>query len=244
MKKMICIIFFMFSTIINVAAQKVFDSDTIKTNSGDLVFTFIGHGTLLFSYHKMNIHIDPVGRYADYSKMPKADIVLITHHHGDHLDPEAITHIKTAKTEIIYSKKCVANLPGGKSISNGESTEVKGIKIEAIPAYNLVHMRDNGAPFHPKGEGNGYILSFDNINVYVAGDTENIPEMKSLKRIDYAFLPMNLPYTMTPQMVADAAIAFQPKVLYPYHYGNTNVQDLVSLLKDQKEIEVRVRKLK
>ena len=118
------------------------------------------------------------------------------------------------------------------------------LKIEAIPAYNLVHKRDNGQPFHPKGVGNGYIITFGDKRVYVAGDTENIPEMKSLQEIDCAFLPMNLPYTMTPEMVADAAEAFRPKILYPYHFGDTDTSQLLRLLQDQKEVELRIRNMK
>ena len=116
-----------------------------------------------------------------------------------------------------------------------------GFKIEAHPAYNLVHMRDSGQPFHPKGEGNSYVITFGDKRVYIGGDTENTPEMKALKDIDVAFLPMNLPYTMTPEMVADAARAFKPKILYPYHTGNTDVSKLTELLKDHPEIEVRIR---
>ena len=121
---------------------------------------------------------------------------------------------------------------------------IEGLKIEAVSAYNLVHRRDSGEPFHPKGIGNGYIITFGDKRVYVAGDTENIPEMKELKGIDIAFLPMSLPSTMTPEMVADASKAFKPKILYPYHYGNTETSKLVDLLKDTKEIEIRIRKMK
>jgi L-ascorbate metabolism protein UlaG (beta-lactamase superfamily) len=128
-------------------------------------------------------------------------------------------------------------------MSNGDSETVHGIEIEAIPAYNIKHMRSGNTPFHPKGEGNGYILTVGDKRVYVAGDTENTPEMKALTNIDVAFLPMNLPYTMTPEMVADAAKAFKPKILYPYHFGNTDTSKLVSLLKDTPEIEVRIRNL-
>ena len=121
---------------------------------------------------------------------------------------------------------------------------MQGIRIEAVPAYNIVHERSAGQPFHPRGEGNGYVLSFGGRRVYVAGDTENTPEMKALKAIDVAFLPMNLPYTMTPEMVADAARAFKPKILYPYHFGETDTAKVIDLLKDAKEIEVRIRKMK
>jgi L-ascorbate metabolism protein UlaG (beta-lactamase superfamily) len=105
-------------------------------------------------------------------------------------------------------------------------------------------MREPGLPFHPRGVGNGYIVTLGDTRLYIAGDTENIPEMKQLKKIDIAFLPMNLPYTMTPEMVADAAKAFKPAILYPYHYGETDPSKLVDLLKDEKELDVRVRKMK
>ena len=126
-------------------------------------------------------------------------------------------------------------------MKNNEVKTVGGLTIEAVPAYNIVHMRSPGNPFHPKGVGNGYVITFNDIKVYVAADTENIPEMKELSGIDVAFLPMNLPYTMTPEMVADAARMFNPKILYPYHFGETDTSELVDLLKDDKEIEVRIR---
>jgi L-ascorbate metabolism protein UlaG (beta-lactamase superfamily) len=128
-------------------------------------------------------------------------------------------------------------------MKNGDSKNIKSILIEAIPAYNIEHKRPGGEPFHPKGQGNGYILTLGNLRVLVAGDTENTPEIKELKNIDIAFLPMNLPYTMTPEMVANAAQSFRPKILYPYHYGNSNTNELVELLKADKDIEVRIRNL-
>ena len=126
-------------------------------------------------------------------------------------------------------------------MKNGDVKTIGGLKIEAIPAYNLVHMRSEGVPYHPKGAGNGYVITFGDKRVYVAGDTENTPEMKALQNIDCAFLPMNLPYTMTPEMVADAARAFQPEILYPYHYGKTDTSKLVELMKANQEVEIRVR---
>ena len=132
-------------------------------------------------------------------------------------------------------------------MKNGDIQIIEGFRIEAVPAYNIEHMRSPGVPFHPKGAGNGYIVTFGDKRVYIAGDTENTPEMKSLKGINVAFLPMNLPYTMTPEMVADAAKAFRPKILYPYHlgyhYGNTDTAKLTELLKDTPGIEVRIRKM-
>jgi L-ascorbate metabolism protein UlaG (beta-lactamase superfamily) len=128
-------------------------------------------------------------------------------------------------------------------MNNGETQTIDGVKIEAVPAYNIVHKRENGEPYHPKGLGNGYVLTFGDKRLYIAGDTEDIPEMKSLQAIDCAFLPMNLPYTMTPEMVADAATAFRPKILYPYHYGDTDTSRIVLLLKDANGIEVRIRRM-
>ena len=226
-----------------VMAQKSFEVDTIKTSAGDLEITFIGHGTLMFKFGGRIIHIDPVSREADYSQMPKADLALVTHEHGDHLDPEALNLIRTPNTKIIATELCKDKIQDAIVMKNGDVKTVDGLKIETVPAYNIVHKRKNGDPYHPKGNGNGYVITFGDKRVYVAGDTENTPEMKALKNIDIAFLPMNLPYTMTPEMVADAAKSFKPKVLYPYHFGGTDPNQLVELLKDQKDIEVRIRQM-
>jgi L-ascorbate metabolism protein UlaG (beta-lactamase superfamily) len=223
-----------------------YEEDIFFTSQGDLKITFIGHGTLMFTFDGKIIHVDPVFRYADYTKMPKADLILVTHEHGDHLDEVAIQDLTKEGTAIICTKKCMeqVNIEGSIIMKNGDTKTVQGIKIEAVPAYNIKHMRSENSPFHPRGVGNGYILAFGDKRVYVAGDTENTPEMKALKNIDVAFLPMNLPYTMTPEMVADAARAFKPKVLYPYHFGNTDTSQLVELLKDTPDIDVRIRNLK
>lgn len=223
---------------------KDFEQDVIKTSQADLKITFIGHATLMFAFGDKVIHVDPVGSEADYSTFPKADIILVTHEHSDHLDPAAIAMLRTEKTDILFSEKCAEKVKGGIIIRNGDSRVVQGIKIEAVPAYNIIHMRSAGMPFHPKGQGNGYLLTFADKRVYVAGDTENVPEIKTLKGVAIAFLPMNLPYTMTPEMVADVARAIKPEILYPYHFGETDTSKLVDLLKDQKEIDVRIRKLK
>ncbi len=218
-------------------AQKQLQEDSIKTSGGDLKITFIGHGTLMLTYAGKVIHADPVSMYADYATLPKADLILVTHEHGDHLDIKAIQAASTANTAIIVNPSSAKNLPNCIVLKNGEDKTVSGIKVEAVPAYNLEK------PFHPKGNGNGYILTFGDKRVYIAGDTENVAEIKALKNIDVAFLPMNQPYTMTPEQVADVAKAMQPKVLYPYHFGNTDTAKLVELLKEEKGIEVRIRNL-
>jgi L-ascorbate metabolism protein UlaG (beta-lactamase superfamily) len=225
------------------AAEQNFAADKFKTSQGDLVITFIGHGTLMMSCGAAVIHVDPVSQMADYTQLPKADIILVTHEHGDHFDLKAINAVKTGKTALVTTENVAKTVPETIVLKNGDVKTIQGFKIEAIPAYNLVQMRSPGVPYHPKGAGNGYIITCGDKRIYVAGDTENTPEMKSLRNIDIAFLPMNLPYTMTPEMVADAAKAFRPKILYPYHYGNTDPSRLIELLKDEKDIEVRIRKM-
>ena len=224
-------------------SQNQFEEDIISAGDSDLKLTFIGHGTLMFTFNNKVIHIDPVSGYADYENMPKADLILITHEHGDHLDKKAVTSILKDNTKIILSEICAETITDGIVMKNGDQKTLFDIKIEAVPAYNVVNKRSNGFPFHPKGRGNGYVLTLGNKRVYIAGDTENTPEMKNLKNIDIAFLPMNLPYTMNPEMVADAAKSFRPKILYPYHFGRTDTDELIELLKSEEDIEVRIRKL-
>lgn len=219
------------------------ETDTIKTSQGDLVISFLGHASLMMVHGGKTIHIDPVSSEADYGKLPKADLILMTHDHYDHLDLKAISVIQNASTKIVGTPDVAKQIPGVLILKNKEAKTVDGLKIEAVPAYNMKHMREPGQPYHPKGAGNGYILHFGDTRVYIAGDTENTPEMKQLTGIDIAFLPMNLPYTMTPEMVADAAKAVKPKILYPYHYGDTDTAKLVALLKDEKGIEIRIRKM-
>ncbi len=221
-----------------------FEQDIIQTSAGALKIIFIGHATLMFNFKGRVIHVDPVSREADYAKMPKADLILITHEHGDHFDTKVIKTLRKEGTELVLTKACAEKVAGGIIMQNGDVRTVQGLRIEAVPAYNIVHKRSSGEPFHPRGRGNGYVVTFGDKRVYLAGDTENTPEMKRLKKIDIAFLPMNVPYTMTPEMVADAARAFEPKILYPYHYGQTDPQKLVDLLKDSKDIEVRIRKMR
>jgi len=219
------------------------EKDTFQTSEGELEITFIGHGTIIFTFQDKVIHLDPWSDLADYNQLPKADIVLITHEHHDHLDLNAIEGIKKEDTLVVLTELCSEKIDTGLIMKNGDVQTLKDMIIEAVPAYNIQHKRDNGQHFHPKGAGNGYILTFGELRVYVAGDTENIPEMKDIEKIDIAFLPMNLPYTMTPEMVADAAKMVKPKILYPYHFGNTDTNQLIELLKDQKELEVRIRKM-
>ncbi|MFC2129721.1 MBL fold metallo-hydrolase, partial [Bacteroidota bacterium] len=201
---------------------------------------------LMFKYNDLVIHIDPVSREYDYKKLPDADLILVTHEHGDHLDASALDEIVKEGTKTIMTQNCVDNLEDSYDaivMKNGDNLSILGMVVEAVPAYNIKHTRGGGQPYHPKGSGNGYVLTLGDKSILIGGDTENVPELKKLKDIDIAFLPMNLPYTMTPEMVADLALAVKPKILYPYHYGRTDPQELVELLKDYPEIEVRIREL-
>jgi L-ascorbate metabolism protein UlaG (beta-lactamase superfamily) len=225
------------------AAQQKFEKDIIPTVKGDLEITFLGHASLLMTFGGKTIHVDPYGDVADYGALPKADLVLITHEHFDHMDPKALAAVLKPDSVIVASKPCTGKIAGAQTMGNGDARTVLGLAIEAVPAYNIVNKRSGNVPFHPKGSGNGYVVVFGDKRVYIAGDTENTPEMRALKGIDVAFLPMNLPYTMSPEMVADAARAFRPKILYPYHFGDTDTARIVRLLQGEKEIEVRIRKL-
>jgi len=224
--------------------ERPFQEDVIATATGDLTITFIGHGTLMFRHGGKVVHVDPVGREADYSRMPKADLILITHEHGDHLDPAVVEMLRKDGTQVVVSRSSEGRVPRAVVMQNGETRDVAGFRVESVPAYNVVHTRPGGLPYHPRGNGNGYVITFGDVRVYVAGDTENAPEMQALRDIAVAFLPMNLPYTMTPEMVADAARALRPRILYPYHFGQTDPQALVRLLAGEAGIEVRVREMR
>ena len=226
-----------------LGAESPLAQDTFPANGGDVTVTFVGHGTLVLAWGSLVVHVDPVGEYADYAKMPKADLVLVTHEHADHLDPAAIAAIRKPGTEVVQTAKCAAKVKGT-VMANGDRRIFGNIAVEAVPAYNIRHERSPGKPYHPKGDGNGYVITLGGLKIYVAGDTEDTGEMRKLEGIDVAFLPMNLPYTMTPEMVADAARAFKPKMLYPYHFGDTDPKRLTALLAGVKGIEVRIRALK
>ncbi|WP_319588285.1 MBL fold metallo-hydrolase [uncultured Desulfobulbus sp.] len=230
--------------VLTATAQEVVKRDVIKTSAGDLELVFIGHSSLMMTFRGKIIHFDPYGKMADYKKLPKADLIFITHDHNDHFDLAALQAIQKKETTVILPPICSEKVPEGWIMENGESLTVQGVEVQALPAFNMVHKRESGQAYHPKGIGNGYVLTFGDKRIYVAGDTENIADMKALKGIDCAFLPMSVPSTMTPEMVADAAKAFKPKILYPYHYNETDPKRLTELLKNTPVIEVRIRQLR
>lgn len=223
--------------------QERFETDSIATPGGELAITFLGHGSVMFAFGGKTIQVDPWSQVADYSQFPKADLVLITHEHGDHLDAAALGKVRGPRTKIVTTEMVASKVEGAIVMHNGDSTEVEGFPIEAVAAYNIVAKRPSGEAYHPKGVGNGYVITFGGARVYVAGDTENIPEMKNLSDIAVAFLPMNLPYTMTPEMAAEAARVVRPRILYPYHFSGSDPQQLRALLADETGIEVRIRRM-
>jgi L-ascorbate metabolism protein UlaG (beta-lactamase superfamily) len=224
-------------------SQEPPEFDKINTSAGIVEMHFIGHGSLMFKANGFVIYIDPVRSSGNYDFLPKADLILVTHEHGDHLDVKLIEDLKKEGTLLFCNQNSKLKVPWAMAMKADDRQEINNIIIEAVPAYNIVNESTTGHPFHPKGVGIGYILTIGGKRFYIAGDTENTPEMKSLRNIDVAFLPMNLPYTMTPAMVADAALAFKPKILYPYHFGDTDTNEIIKLLKDT-DISVRIRKLK
>jgi L-ascorbate metabolism protein UlaG (beta-lactamase superfamily) len=219
-----------------------YEEDTIDTDGGPLVITCLGHATLMLRWGGLVVHVDPVSAQAGYAAMPRADVILVTHSHGDHFEPAVIDLLRKPDTEVVMSGLCHGQT-AGKVVRNGDRLVARGLAIEVVPAYNLRHTRPDGRPFHPRGEGNGYLVTFGNRLVYIAGDTEDTPEVRALSGVDVAFLPMNLPYTMTPEMVAGAARAFGPAILYPYHFGSTDTGLLQRLLADCPGVEVRLRRL-
>ena len=225
-------------------AQEGESCDVFQTPAGTTVKMFcIKHGSLSFQVGEQWIYVDPVTTavkpVTDYSKSPKADFILVTHEHFDHLDSVAINQLTKEGTMLITNARC-HELLGGEGIvmSNGDSLALpNGWKVEAVPAYNYSQEK---LKFHPKGRDNGFVLTIEGMRIYIAGDTEDIPEMDAIKDIDVALLPCNLPFTMTPEQCANAARMVTPTVLFPYHYGETDIQQVVKLL-DGSGIDVRIR---
>jgi L-ascorbate metabolism protein UlaG (beta-lactamase superfamily) len=241
MKNILIIFFVVIASTLLTTAQSKLEKDVFQTATGKMTITFIGHGTLMFEHSGKVIHVDPWSQLVDYKTLPKADIILITHHHPDHLDTNAIATISKKSTQIILTGSTFDIIKKGTVMKNVEKKNIDGIVIEAVPAYNTTAGREQ---FHPKGRDNGYVLTIGKKRIYVAGDTENIPEMASLKNIDIAFLPMNQPYTMLPEQVAYAVNKFNPKISYPYHYGDTDVSKLTMLLSKNKNTEIRIKSMK
>ena len=220
-----------------------YETDRFTTKSGKEVrFYALVHASIRMVYDGKEFEIDPVkklgNRTIDYAAMPKADYILVTHEHGDHFDKDAIGILTGEHTSFITNKRCADMAGYGQVMVNGDKKQIaEDITIEAVPAYNYTPGRER---FHPQGRDNGYILTVDGLRIYIAGDTEDIIEMKLIQDIDIAFLPCNQPYTMTPVQLVKAAKMVKPKVLFPYHYGNTDLKGIPEQLAAD-GIEVRIR---
>ena len=224
-----------FTQLAHAAAQtQVFD-----TSAGPVKITPIYHASTLIEAGGKTIYLDPA-KPAKFTGLPQADLILITHIHGDHMDPDSINQIHKDGTEILAPQTVVATVTTAKPISNGETKTWQGWTIEAVPAYNLKRGPAPGQLFHPKGRDNGYILTYGRKRFYFSADTEGIPEMRALKNIDVAFVCMNLPYTMPPDEAADAVKAFHPKIVIPYHYRGS---DLAVFQKGLEGTGIKVRLL-
>ena len=225
--------------------DSTYEVDTFTTPSGKTLKVYsLLHASIRITYEDMEIEIDPVGklgnRTVDYSSFPRATHIFVTHEHGDHLDKDAIEKLKGDNTQLVTNARCAEILGFGEVMANGDKKNIDDGKIlvEAVPAYNTT---EGHLQFHPKGRDNGYILTIGGLRIYVAGDTEDIPEMASIKDIDIAFMPCNQPYTMTTSQLEKAAKTVKPKVLFPYHYSKTDISGLPEALKAE-GIDVRIRK--
>lgn len=221
-----------------------FETDTVETSAGPLRIGLLGRSSLLMEFNDRNIYVDPFGEVADFSQLPKADIILITHGHHGNFDPQAIDAVRTDNTLVVLPEFCASKYKEGIVMRNEDVKIVLGLKIEGVPAYNVVHRRASGFPYHPRGIGNGYIVTFGDKRVYIAGDTEKIPEMQELTEIDIAFLPVSVPHAMSVEMAADAVKTIRPRIFYPYHCDDTDLSELLDLLGNQSDTEVRVRNAK
>ena len=228
---------------INTACgQPPYEVDEFTTASGKTIkFHALMHACIRIQYDGKEIQIDPVSklgnRTVNYADMPKADYIFVTHEHGDHYDAGALKLLSGDKTQLVMNKRCADMYGSGKVMVNGDKLQLGDITVEAVAAYNSTPGREQ---FHPKGRDNGYILTIDGLRIYIAGDTEDIPEMSTVNDIDIAFLPCNQPFTMTPEQLIRAAKVIKPRVLFPYHYGQTDLSTVPAALKGT-GIDVRIR---
>ena len=236
---------FAFTLFILVATAQLTPPDRVPVSGGELTIQPITHATLVLTYHNKQVYVDPTGGAAAFPGIAAPDIILITDVHGDHMDTATIAAINTKKATLVVPQAVAGKLPANFDkqkiiiLKNGDNTNQQGIGIRAIPMYNLPEAPD---AFHTKGRGNGYVLEIGGKNIYISGDTEDIPEMRSLTNIDIAFICMNLPYTMDPTQAAQAVLAFKPKIVYPYHYRGQDVNTFKTLVNEgNKNIEVRLR---
>jgi L-ascorbate metabolism protein UlaG (beta-lactamase superfamily) len=223
-----------------LAQEATLDGDTVATSDGDITIHPVDHASLLLGFGDEVFYIDPVGGAARYEGLPAATAILITHGHGDHFDVPTLEAI-AGSAPILTSQEVFDKLPealkaNAKAIANGGEDSLNGIAVRAIAAHNTTADRMN---YHPVGVGNGYVITFGDRQVYVAGDTEPTEDMLGLTDIEVAFLPMNLPYTMTPEQAVEAINTFKPKIVYPYHYGDSDLSVLETGVGADTEVRLR-----
>jgi L-ascorbate metabolism protein UlaG (beta-lactamase superfamily) len=231
---LLSICFLALMTPVAAAAQ----TQTFPTSAGPVKITPLYHASTLIEAGGKTIYLDPA-KPAKLAGLPKADLILITDIHGDHMDPDSEKAVSKPGTEIFAPPAVVQTVTTAKPIANGETKTWGAWTIEAIAAYNLKRGPESGKLFHDKGRGNGYVLTYGGKRFYFSGDTEGVPEMRALKNIDVAFICMNLPYTMPPEEAADAVKAFHPKIVIPYHYRGSDLAVFQKALEGT-GIEVRV----
>ncbi|HEV2521934.1 MAG TPA: MBL fold metallo-hydrolase [Candidatus Acidoferrales bacterium] len=223
-------------------------ADVIQTSRGPLRLMPVYHGSVMLEFGGKIIHVDPWSQ-GDFTDLPPADLIVITHTHADHLDRAMVDKLHKPETiivgppAVIDTLNCAPACGIAEAISDSERRTVMGIEFEGVPMYNLEFGSGPGKPYHHKGIGSGYILNFGDTRVYFSGDTECTPEMKALKNVSVAFLAMNPPRTEPPLEAAACAKAFKPKIVYPYHYRGSNLAEFSAALKDTPGVEVRIRKL-
>jgi L-ascorbate metabolism protein UlaG (beta-lactamase superfamily) len=233
---------------LSCAATSNRQADVIQTSRGELRVTPIYHGSVMLEFGGKVIHVDPWSQ-GDFTGLPSADLIVVTHTHADHLDRAMIDKLKKPETiivgppAVIDTLNCAPACGVVEAISDSEQKTVMGIGFEGVPMYNLVFGSAPGKPFHHKGIGSGYILNFGDTRVYFSGDTECTPEMKALENVTVAFLAMNPPRTETTLEAAECVKAFKPKIVYPYHYRGSKPEEFAEALKSTTGVEVRIRKL-
>ncbi|MCL5742515.1 MAG: MBL fold metallo-hydrolase [Acidobacteria bacterium] len=213
-------------------------ADELQTAAGTIRIIPIQHASLMLEAGGQTVYIDPA--MGNYQGRPQADLILLTHSHSDHLAPKILAELRKPETVIFAPEAAAAGVAGSTVIHNGETKQSGKWTIQALPMYNIQRGPQPGRLYHEKGQGNGYVLTYGEKRLYIAGDTEGIPEMKALRNIDIAFVPINLPYTMTPEEAAEAVRAFHPKVVYPYHYRGSDLGIFEKALAGT-GIEVRLR---
>lgn len=229
--------------VVDPPSEPTISGDAVATSQGDLIIHPVNHATFVMQWQGKLFYVDPVGGAERFTGLPAPQVIFVTDIHGDHLNVDTLKALVQTDTVIIAPQAVKDMLPAElqavtQVLANGATTSVAGVGVEAIPMYNLTADR---LQYHTKGRGNGYVLTMGGKRIYIAGDTEDIPEMRQLRDIEVAFIPMNLPFTMTVEQAADAVREFKPKIVYPYHFRGSDMDAFTRLVGTDVGVEVRVR---